>query len=61
MKDLGLMAAGIVVIGAIIIGVVSAGSESSDGSNTRNGVTVHAPLPSGATADPNPLVAPDGR
>jgi hypothetical protein len=61
MKDLGLMAAGIVVLGALIVGIVSAGSESSDGSNTRNGVTVHAPLPVGATVEPNRLEAPNGR
>ena len=49
------MAAGIVVLGALIVGIVSAGSESSDGSNTRNGVIVHAPLPAGATVEPNRL------
>ena len=39
------MAAGIVVLGALIVAIVSAGSETADGSNTRNGVIVHAPLP----------------
>ncbi len=61
MKDLGLMTVGILLMGAVIIGIVSAGSESSDGSNTRSGVVVHAPLPPGASVEANRLEAPNGR
>jgi len=61
MKDLGLMAAGIVAIGAIVFGVVAAGTEAAPGSNTKNGVIIKAPLPAGASAEPNRLEAPNGR
>lgn len=53
MKDLGLMAVGIVVFVLICFGAVVAGSESSDGSNTRNAVVVGPPLPEGVRATIN--------
>ena len=55
------MAAAILAFGAIVFGTVTAGAESSDGSNTRNGVIQGPPLPEGITADANRLEAPNGR
>lgn len=49
MKDLGLMALGVAIFSVIVYGAVTAGAESSDGSNTRNGVTQPA-LPQGVDA-----------
>lgn len=60
MKDLGLLAAGVVVFGLIVFGAVTAGAETSDGSNTRNGVMIGPELPEGITADANRLEAPSG-
>ena len=61
MKDLGYMAIGVVLFGVIVFGVVTAGAETSDGSNTRNGVIQGPTLPEGITADATPLQAPNGR
>jgi len=60
MKDLGLMAAGFAVFSVIVFGVVDAGTESTPGSNTNNGVS-QPPLPQGVTAEINRLEAPNGR
>ena len=53
------MAAGIAVFSIIVFGAVTAGAESSDGSNTRNGVMVGPALPEGLEVDRNRLHAPD--
>jgi hypothetical protein len=53
MKDLGLMAVGILVFVLICTGAIIAGSETSDGSNTRNAVVVGPPLPEGVRATVN--------
>jgi hypothetical protein len=53
------MAAGIAVFCAVVFGAVTAGADSSDGSNTRNGVMVGPELPGGLEVDRNRLHAPD--
>ncbi len=53
------MAAGIAVFCVVVFGAVTAGADSSDGSNTRNGVMVGPALPEGLEVDRNRLHAPD--
>jgi hypothetical protein len=59
MKDIVYMALGCLVFSVITFGIVTAGSETSDGSNTRNGVIQGPALPEGITAEPNRLEAPN--
>ena len=60
MKDLGFMAVGIALFSVVVFGAVTAGAETSDGSNTRNGVS-QPPLPAGVVVDRTRLEAPNGR
>ena len=61
MKDLLYMALGVLLFAVLAFTIVTAGSETSDGSNTRNGVVQGPALPEGITADANRLSAPNGR
>lgn len=58
MKDLGVLAVGITIYSLIVFGAVAAGSETADGSNTRNAVTSGPPLPEGVHVEINRLPAP---
>ncbi len=55
MKDLGLLAAGVAVYALVVFGIVAVSQESSEGSNTKNGVTVSGPLPPGIDVKANRL------
>ncbi len=59
MKDLGVAAAVILAFSVIVFGAVTAGAETSDGSNTRNGVS-QPPMPEGVQVEINRLEAPSG-
>ena len=49
MKDIGYMVAGTLLFGVIVWGTVTAAADSSDGSNTRNGVNFGPSLPPGSS------------
>ena len=61
MKDLGVMAIGIVVFSVLTYGIVAIGDERTQGSNTKNGVMVGPPAPDGVEVDVNRIHAPEER